>query len=257
MLVQQAAAIQVMKMASKATLPTRGSRFSAGHDLYALEDILIPAQGQKLVGTGIAIGIPQGTYARIAPRSGLAYRKSIGIGGGVIDADYTGEVKLIMMNHGKKSYQVQEGDRIAQMIIEKIDTSDMMEVDNLQITDRGNKGFGSTDLSPKRTVAVKQVQPIMCQLHADSTENRLFSESDIGRNPWLQNEEVMVSSAMISKALLQEYGLELLEEVREASNRDLEWLSREATLKDLITRDKELPTNWQYRDGFPYFKNRL
>jgi len=67
----------------------------------------------------------------------------------------------------------------------------------------------------------------------------------------------MVSSAMISKALLQEYELELLEEVREASNRDLEWLSREATLKDLITRDKELPTNWQYRDGFPYFKNRL
>jgi len=206
---------------------------------------------------GIAIGIPQGTYARIAPRSGLAYKKSIGIGGGVIDADYTGEVKVIMMNHGKKSYQVQEGDRIAQMIIEKIDTSDMMEVDNLQITDRGNKGFGSTDLSPKRTIAVQQVQPIMCQLYADSRENRLFSENDIGRNPWLLQEEVMVSSAMISKALLQEYELDLLEEVREASNRDLEWLSREATLKDLITRNKELPTSWQYKDGFPYFKNRL
>jgi len=132
-----------------------------------------------------------------------------------------------MMNHGKKSYQVQEGDRIAQMIIEKIETSDMMEVDNLQITDRGDKGFGSTDLSPKRTIAVEQVQPIMCQLHADSRENRLFSESDIGRNPWLLQEEVMVSSAMISKALLQEYELELLEEVREASNHDLEWLSRE------------------------------
>ena len=162
-----------------------------------------------------------------------------------------------MMNHGKKSYQVQEGDRIAQMIIEKIDTSDMMEVDNLQKTDLGNKGFGSTDLSPKRTIAVKQVQPIMCQLYADSRENRLFSRKDIGRNPWLLQEEVMVSSAMISKALLQECELELLEEDREASNRDLEWLSREATLKDLITWDKELPTNWQYKDGFPYFKNRL
>jgi len=180
MLVQQAAAIQVMKMASKATLPTRGSRFSAGHDLYALEDVLIPARGQKLVGTGIAIGIPQGTYARIAPRSGLACKESIGIGGGVIDSDYTGEVKVIMMNHGKKSYQVQEGDRIAQMIIETIDMSDMMEVDNLRITDRGNKGFGSTDLSPKRTITVEQVQPIMCPLYADSRENRLFSENDIG-----------------------------------------------------------------------------
>jgi len=254
MLVQQAAAIEVIKMAAKATLPSRGSRFSAGHDLYALENILILAQGQKLVGTGIAIGIQQGTYARITPRSGLAYKKSIGIGGGVIDANYTGEVKVIIINHGKKSYQVQEGDRIAQMIIEKINTSDMMEVDNLQITDRGNKGFGSIDLSPKRTIAVKQVQPIMCQLYADSRENRLFSENDIGRNPWLLQEEVMVSSAMISKALLQEYELDLLEEVRQASNHDLEWLSREATLKDLITRDKELPASWQYKDRFPTSK---
>jgi len=162
-----------------------------------------------------------------------------------------------MMNHGKKSYQVQEGDRIAQMIIEKIDTSGMMEVDNLQITDLGNKGFGSTDLSPKRTIAVEQVQPIMCQLYADSRENRLFNENDIGRNPWLLQEEVMVSSAMISKALLQEYELEPLEEVWEGSRNDLEWLSREVTLKDLITRGKESPTNWQYKDGFPYFKNQL
>ena len=62
MLVQRAAAIQVMKMAAKATLPSKGSRFSAGHDLYTLEEVLIPAQGQKLIGTGIAIAIPQGTY---------------------------------------------------------------------------------------------------------------------------------------------------------------------------------------------------
>jgi len=111
--------------------------------------VLILAQGRKLIGTGIAIGIPQGTYARIAPRSALAYKESIGIGGGVIDANYTGEVKVIMMNHGKKNYEVEEGDQIAQMIIEKIDMSGIMEVDNLQITHRGNKGFGSTDLPPK------------------------------------------------------------------------------------------------------------
>jgi len=246
-----------MKMASKAMLPTKGSKFSAGYDLYALDDVLISAQGQKLIGTGIARGILQGTYARIAPRSGLAYKASIGIGGGVIDADYTGEVKVIMMNHGKRSYQVQEGDWIAQLIIEKIDMSGMMEVDNLLITDQGNKGFGSTDLSPKRTIAVEQVQPIMCQLYVDSRENRLFSENDIRRNLWLLLEEVMVSSAMISKALLQKYELELLEEVQEASKGDLDWLSREATVKGLITCGKELPTNWQYKDGFSYFKNRL
>jgi len=160
-LLQQAAAIPVMKMAAKARLPTRGSRLSGGHDLYAREDVLVPARGQKLIGSGIGIGIPQGRYPRVAPRSGLAYKESIEIGGGVIDADYTGEVKVIMMNHHKKDYRVQEGDRIAQMIIEKIDTSGMREVDNLQITERGSKGFGSTDVSPKRTIAVKQVQPIM------------------------------------------------------------------------------------------------
>jgi len=67
----------------------------------------------------------------------------------------------------------------------------------------------------------------------------------------------MVSSAMISKALLQEYELELLEEVREASKNTLDWLSREGTLKDVIACEKELPTNWQYKDGFSYVKDRL
>jgi len=142
------------------------------------------------------------------------------------------------MNHSKKNYQVQEEDRIAQMIIENIDMSGIREVDNLKITDKGSKGFWSTDLSPKRIIAMEQVQPIMCQLYADSKENRLFSESNIGRKSWLCQKEVMVSSAMISKALLQEYELELLEEVRKASKDDLDWLSREATLKDLITRGK-------------------
>jgi len=161
------------------------------------------------------------------------------------------------MNHGKKGYQVQEGDRIAQMIIKTIQTSGMMELDNLHITHQGIKEFGSTDLSPKRTITMEQVQPIMCQLYADSRQNRLFSENNVRRNPWLLQEKVIVSSTMISKALLQEYKLELLEKVREASRNDLKWLSREAMLKDLITRGKELPTNWQYKDSFPYFKNRL
>jgi len=89
-------------------------------------------------------------------------QSKLGIGGGVIHADYTGKVKVIMMNHGKKNFQVQEGDWIAQMIIEKIEMSGIMEVDNPQIADRGNKGFGSTDLSPKRAIAVERVLPIMC-----------------------------------------------------------------------------------------------
>jgi len=88
----------------------------------------------------------------------------------VIDADNTGEVKVIIMNHGKKDYQVKEGDRIAEIIIEKIEMSGMMEVDNQRITDRGKKRFRSRDLPPKQTIAVKQLQPIMCQLYMDSRE---------------------------------------------------------------------------------------
>ena len=95
---------------------------AAGHDLYAMEEVLIPAKGQALVDTGLAVGLPRGTYARIAPRSGLANKKRINVGGGVIDADYTGEVKVILMNHGTQDCLIQAGERKAQIIFEKINT---------------------------------------------------------------------------------------------------------------------------------------
>ena len=96
-----------------------------------INEFTIPAQGQVLAETSITIRPPKGTYVRIAPRSGLASKKGIAINGGVIDADYTGEVKVIMINHRKIDYRILAGDRMAQLIIEKIDTSDMMEVDDL------------------------------------------------------------------------------------------------------------------------------
>ena len=75
---------------------------AAGHDIYALEKGSIRAMGQALVGTGIAIGLPKGTYCRLVARSGMASKNGIVVGGGVIDADYTGEVKIILRNHGKE-----------------------------------------------------------------------------------------------------------------------------------------------------------
>ena len=83
---------------------------AAGHDLYAMEEVLIPAKGQTLVDTGLAVGLPRGTYARITPRSGLANTKRINVGGGIIDADYTGEVKVILMNHGTQDCLIQAGE---------------------------------------------------------------------------------------------------------------------------------------------------
>jgi len=93
--------LQIMKLSDKAIIPTKGARFEAGHDIYALTHGVVQAKGQTMVETGIAIGLPEGTYARLAVRSGLASKMRIAVGSGVIDADYTGEVKVILRNHGK------------------------------------------------------------------------------------------------------------------------------------------------------------
>ena len=134
---------------------------AAGHDIYAMNEFTIPAQGEVLAETGIAIGLPKGIYARIDPRNGLERKKGIAINGDMIDADYTGEVKVIMINHGKIDCRIQAGDCISQIIIEKIDTSDMMEVDDLEVGEQVGKGFGSTDLSPKRTTPVIDCKTII------------------------------------------------------------------------------------------------
>ena len=87
-----------------------------------MEVVFILVKGQTLVDIGLAIGLPGGTYGRIAPRSGLAKKKRSNVGGGVIDVDYTREVKVILMNHGTQDCLIQAGERMAQIIVEKINT---------------------------------------------------------------------------------------------------------------------------------------
>jgi dUTP pyrophosphatase len=79
----------------------------------------VPKRGQALISTGLAFAIPTGNYGRVAPRSGLAVKNSINVGAGVIDSDYRGEVKVLLFNHGDADFEISEGDRIAQLIIEK------------------------------------------------------------------------------------------------------------------------------------------
>ena len=87
-----------------------------------------------------------------------------------------------MINHGKNNCRIQPGDRIAQLIIKKIDTSDMMEVDDLEITERAEKGFDSTDMSPKRTTPVTDCKPMICFLQADHKDNEYFDAEDMARH---------------------------------------------------------------------------
>lgn len=98
----------------------------------------------------MAIGCPEGTYGRIAPRSGLAWKHSIDVGAGVIDADYRGNVGVILFNFSDKDFEVKKGDRIAQLILEKISYCDIVETSDLDDTSRGEGGFGSTGTAEKK-----------------------------------------------------------------------------------------------------------
>lgn len=121
---------------------------SAGVDLMADMDepILLEPGERKLIPTGISIELPQGYEAQIRPRSGLALNKGIGLvnSPGTIDADYRGEIKIILINWGKESVVFKRGDRIAQMIIAPVIQAHLVEVDELQDSKRASGGFGST-----------------------------------------------------------------------------------------------------------------
>jgi dUTP pyrophosphatase len=109
--------------------------------------MLIPPGKRVCVPLDIAIHPPTGTYAHIAPHSSMAVRHHIDVKAGVIDSDYTGNVKVVLQNNGSQPYQVQQGDRIAQMILQSIHTPTASELTTLQPTQRGQNGFGSTGLS--------------------------------------------------------------------------------------------------------------
>ncbi|OAP54643.1 deoxyuridine 5'-triphosphate nucleotidohydrolase [Fonsecaea erecta] len=134
----------IKKLSADASTPTRGSAFAAGYDLYAAKPTTIPARGKALVSTDLSIATPEGTYGRIAPRSGLAAKHFIDTGAGVIDADYRGEVKVLLFNHGEADFPVNKGDRIAQLVLERIYTPEIVEVEDLEESVRGAGGFGST-----------------------------------------------------------------------------------------------------------------
>ncbi|EZF29806.1 dUTPase Dut [Trichophyton interdigitale] len=136
--------LQVKKLVPEARAPTRGSAFAAGYDLYAAKETVIPGRGKGLVSTGLAIAVPEGTYGRIAPRSGLASKNFIDTGAGVIDADYRGEVKVLLFNFSGVNFTIKEGDRIAQLILERIYTPEVLVVEQLEESVRGAGGFGST-----------------------------------------------------------------------------------------------------------------
>lgn len=142
--------IKVYKLNSEATLPTRNKSADAGLDLYSLEDILIKVGTTVVVKTGVAINIPEGYMGKIEDRSSMA-AKGLRTGGGVVDAGYSGDVSVVLHNFSGSNvtmfdglYQIRRGDKIAQMVIHKVETPQVEEVDRLWSSERGLYGFGSS-----------------------------------------------------------------------------------------------------------------
>ena len=136
--------LRICKLSENAITPSRSSDQAAGLDLYSTITTEIAPKEKALISTGIAIECPVGTYGRIAPRSGLAVKYFIDVGAGVIDSDYRGDVKVLLLNLGNSPFKVHKGDRIAQLIIERILIPEIEVVDVLRGSQRGENGFGSS-----------------------------------------------------------------------------------------------------------------
>ncbi len=136
------------KVVADAISPVKESAYNAGYDLAAYEPVVIPAWGKAKIDTKIKLAIPKGLYGRIASRSGLSAKNDLEVGAGVIDPNYHGNIIVILRNHSDFDYNVNRGDRIAQLILTPYKTIQLKEVPSVEAfvggSDRGTKGFGSS-----------------------------------------------------------------------------------------------------------------
>ncbi|GAB3591045.1 Deoxyuridine 5'-triphosphate nucleotidohydrolase [Corynebacterium faecale] len=142
--------VRLQRLDKDLPMPRRAHRGDAGVDLHATADVIIPPGHRELVGTGVAIALPLGTVGLVHPRSGLAAREGLSIvnAPGTIDADYRGEIKVCLINLDPETpIEISRGDRIAQLIIQRVELVDFIEVEQLDQTIRGDRGHGSTGVN--------------------------------------------------------------------------------------------------------------
>jgi dUTP pyrophosphatase len=138
-------ALNVHKLVPTAILPARATPGAAGYDLFSTDSYVVLPSRRVVVSTGISIQLPPGTYGRIAPRSGLAVKHGLDTLAGVIDPDYTGEIKVVLQNlDTAQPFVIRPGYRIAQLILEKFEVAEVVETTPPDATERGEAGFGST-----------------------------------------------------------------------------------------------------------------
>lgn len=145
--------LNISVLSENATIPSRNNSTDAGLDLYAVEDVFIAENETKVIKTGLAVAIPNGYVGKIEDRSSMAAR-GLRTGAGVIDSGYTGEVGVVVHNLNNKSnkdpvlwrngYMIKRGDKIAQLLVYKVETPSINVVSSMEKTNRGNNGFGSS-----------------------------------------------------------------------------------------------------------------
>lgn len=146
--------VKIKLLHENAKLPSKYSKDSAGFDLYAVDEVVVPASlidnegrlniGRAIVPIGIAVQLPHGTVGKLASRSGLSRKFNIEVGAGWIDCDYRGEIMVELKNFSSLEYKIKPGQRIAQLIVLKVARSNITLVDELDASERGTRGFGSS-----------------------------------------------------------------------------------------------------------------
>jgi len=138
--------LKIKKLTQEAVIPAYQTELAAGFDLHSIEDYVLKRGERKLIKTGLAFEIEPGYEVQIRPRSGLAFKHGITVLNtpGTIDADYRGEIMVLLINLGEEDFEIKKGERIAQAVIAPVIQAEFVEVEELSETKRGKGGFGST-----------------------------------------------------------------------------------------------------------------
>jgi dUTP pyrophosphatase len=163
--------LKVQKLNDNAITPIRSTAESVGYDLHCnlQSNVEIHPQQTTVIPTGIAIEVPTGTYAKIAPRSGLTVKRHITTMAGIIDPDYRGDIKIVLHNFGSEIQTIKPNDKIAQMILERVATPDIEECSSLTSTERATSGFGSTDKIKTPSPPIQLPTDDIIQYHRTTT----------------------------------------------------------------------------------------
>lgn len=138
--------VKILKIDKELPTPKYAHYGDAGMDVYSSEDYILKPGERKIFSTGLKVEIPEGYELQVRPRSGLAAKQGITVlnSPGTVDFQYRGILGVILINHGQEEFEVKKGDRIAQIVFNKFETAELIEVDELSETTRGEGGFGST-----------------------------------------------------------------------------------------------------------------